>query len=155
MLQGPWMQVGSCSIVIISSSVLYCFQRNRNNHSDKHTQKILRTPKLTNVSFLPKPPISQSPGKQLKHQARKTCYFSGQALTSLPTKHSPTGHFPHMGRLRLPSHAGNQWLAVDACGDGGQDLSACALKSKFIYPRASFHAPVLTPKPTPQCLSHW
>lgn len=49
-----------------------------------------------------------------------------------------------MGRLRLPSHAGNQWLAVNACGDGGQDLPACTLKSKFIYPRASLHAPVLT-----------
>lgn len=118
MLQGPWTQaIAASSFPPLPSPV------SRETETSSHTntpKKILWTPKLTNVSILPKPPISQSPGKQLKDRARKTCYFSGQALTSLPTKHSPMGHIPHMVRLRLLCLIWNQQLPDTAQGNRGQ-----------------------------------
>ena len=98
----------SPSIIIISSSVLYCFQRNRNNHSDKHTHTHTHThtnPLDTQVnqcllsSQTANQPVTrqtaQAPGKE-------NMLFFWASLNFTAYKTQPHGAHPTHGESKAP-----------------------------------------------------
>lgn len=80
-----------------------CFQRDRNKLSHKHTKKILWTPKLTNVSILPKPPTNQPVTRQTAQAPGKENMLFFWASLNFPAyKTQPHGAHPTHGAITAP-----------------------------------------------------
>ena len=116
MLQGTQTQVESSSIFVISSSVLYCFQRNRNNHLYKHTYINLPDTQVNQCllsSLTANQPVTgqtpQAPGKE-------NMLFFGASLNFTAYKTRPHGAHPTHGEIKAPplSLETNSYLSTPA-----------------------------------------
>lgn len=103
MLQGTRTQVESSNIFVISSSVLYCFQRNRNNLLHKHTHTNLPDTQVSQCllsSLTANQPVTrqtpQAPGKE-------NMLFFWASLNFTAYKTRPHGAHPTHAKIKAPS----------------------------------------------------
>lgn len=108
MSQRLWTQVESNSIIIISLSVLYCFQRNRNSHLHKHIHTHTHNPPDTQVNQrLPPSQTANQPVTRQTAQApsKENMLFFWASLNFTAYKTQPHGAHPTHGEIKaLLSH---------------------------------------------------
>lgn len=102
MLQGPPAQVLSSSSIVISSSVLCCFQRNRTNRLHKHTEK---NPQDTQVNpcLLPSQTANQPvTGQTAQASGTANMLFFRASHNFAAYKTQPHGAHPTHGEIKTP-----------------------------------------------------